>query len=93
VLIALQSGYGIGQVVASKSSKWKAGDLAVATMGWKEYSVWNEHKIRPVPTIPGHSPTLALSALGGPSLTAWFALHNVTSAKAEHTVVISGAAG
>jgi NADPH-dependent curcumin reductase CurA len=62
-------------------------------MGWKEYSIWHEDKLRPVPTVPGQPPSLALSALGGPSLTSWFALYNVTPAKPEHTVVISGAAG
>jgi len=62
-------------------------------MGWAEFSVWNDDKVRPVPNIPGQPSTLALSALGGTGLTAWFGLHNVCQTKPEHTVVISGAAG
>jgi NADPH-dependent curcumin reductase CurA len=93
LIASIQSAYGIGKVVLSRSTKWKVGDLVVASMGWREYSVWHEDKVRPVPNIAGHSPTLALSALGGTGLTAWFGLYNVCQTKPEHTVVISGAAG
>lgn len=67
--------------------------MAIANMGWREYTVLKSNQIRPVPKIPDHPPTISLGALGATGLTAWFGLYNVCKTKPEHTVVISGAAG
>lgn len=47
----------------------------------------------PSRTVEGQSESIALSALGMVTMTAWCGLHKVAETKKEDTVVISGAAG
>jgi NADPH-dependent curcumin reductase CurA len=35
----------IGEVIATKSSKWKEGQRVTASIGWQEYAVRNESEI------------------------------------------------
>src|SRR5690625_1622153 len=46
---AITSGV-IGQVVTSKSTSFKAGDLILGTLGWQQYSVVNETDVRKIDT-------------------------------------------
>ncbi|GAA6052650.1 hypothetical protein JCM3770_003911 [Rhodotorula araucariae] len=89
---AMPSGI-LARVVKSKSSKWKEGDLINGFASWSEYSVVNENAVMAARQIEGHSESIALSGLGMTSLTAYCGLYEVGKIKAEHTVVISGAAG
>ncbi|GAA5866895.1 hypothetical protein JCM3774_004596 [Rhodotorula dairenensis] len=83
----------LGQVVKTRSDKWKEGDWVVALGSWSEYQVVAGDRIFPARTLPGQSESIALSALGMTTMTAYCGLHEVGQIKPEHTVVISGAAG
>lgn len=69
------------------------GDLVNGSGSWSEYLVLNEKAVFPARTLEGHPDSIALSALGLTTLTAYCGLHEVGHVKPEHTVVISGAAG
>src|SRR5690625_2885351 len=88
---AITSGV-IGQVVTSKSTSFKAGDLILGTLGWQQYSVVNETDVRKIDT--DLAPASAyLSVLGMTGLTAYFGLLDIGKPKSGETVVVSGAAG
>lgn len=88
---AITSGV-IGQVVTSKSTSFKAGDLILGTLGWQQYSIVNETDVRKIDT--DLAPASAyLSVLGMTGLTAYFGLLDIGKPKSGETVVVSGAAG
>ncbi len=86
---------GIGQVVESKNTKFKTGDLVAGLLNWQEYAHLNprQEKLIPLSTIPAFlEPELALAfMLTG--LTAYFGLLELGKPKAGETVVVSAAAG
>jgi NADPH-dependent curcumin reductase CurA len=82
----------VGKVVASKNTKFAAGDHVVGIFGVQDYALSNgkgvtkvEPKLAPLPVY--------LGTLGMPGMTAYFGLLDVGQAKAGETVVVSGAAG
>ena len=88
---------GIGQVVASKNAKFKAGDLVSAVTGAQEYIVIDEERIKKAALnkIDKRRGTVTqwLNVLGMPGMTAYFGLLDVGQPKKGDTVVVSGAAG
>ncbi len=82
----------IAQVVFSKSSLFKKGDVVLGSLPWQEYSIAKENAVRKIDhTI---APASAyLSVLGMTGLTAYFGLLDIGKPKAGETVVVSGAAG
>lgn len=86
-------GGGVGEVVASKHPDWKPGDIAESMgFGWQEFPVLKgEHLRRVDPSIaPIQS---AVSYLGMPGLTAYFALLDLGRPKPGETVLVSAASG
>lgn len=82
----------IAQVVESKSTKFKQNDVVIGTLGWQQYSVVEDSKIRKIDT--NLAPASAyLSVLGMTGLTAYFGLLDIGQPKEGETVVVSGAAG
>lgn len=90
-------GGAVGEVVASEHPDWNPGDMVECPdFGWQEYAV-----VRPDgPGIPGvarvevrDEPESALSWLGMPGLTAYFAMMEVGRPQPGDTVLISAAAG
>lgn len=85
---------GLAEVVESKSSSYKKGDVVLASINWSDHAVLPAKELRPAPDLPGGmSKTHYLGALGITGLTAYFGLTEAANTKAEDTVVISGAAG
>jgi NADPH-dependent curcumin reductase CurA len=84
-----------GEVVESRSPKYKAGDKVVGMGGWQEYSVVNVDQpgaLRKVDTT--HVPlSHYLGAVGMPGVTAWYGLVKIIEPKAGQTVVVSAASG
>jgi hypothetical protein len=83
----------VGEVVSSRSPKFKAGDIvAGGLLPWQLYARAKAeilHKVDPqVAPI-----TTALGILGMPGLTAYFGLLDIGQPKEGETVVVSGAAG
>ena len=86
----IQSG-AVGEIVESRSPKFKPGDVVSGMLGWRLYDVAKADGLMKV--LPGVSPTTALGVLGGPGLTAYFGLLDIGQPKEGETVVVSGAAG
>lgn len=86
-------GVTIGKVIASKSSKFNAGDYASGITGWKEVAIMASKDLTPIDLPPNGKLTDALGVLGMTGLTAYFGILEVGKVKAGDFVVVSGAAG
>ena len=84
-----------GEVVESKSPKYKPGDKVVGMGGWQEYSVASAdqpgalHKVDTTHVPISHY----LGAVGMPGVTAWYGLVKIIAPKAGQTVAVSAASG
>ncbi len=84
---------GVGEVIRSRSDRYRVGDLVFGLTGWQEYTLADE-TANPMQTLPpGIDPTAALSVFGTTGMTAYFGLIDVGKVKQGDTVVVSGAAG
>ncbi|MGE7662582.1 NADP-dependent oxidoreductase [Peribacillus sp. NPDC097197] len=82
----------VAEVVESKSSSFKQGDVVVGNIDWAEYTVVNEKQVRVID--PKVAPiTTHLGILGMTGLTAYFGLLDIGKPQEGETVVVSGAAG
>ena len=85
----------VGEVVESRSPKFKAGDKVVGMGGWQEYSVVSADVpggLRKVDTT--HVPlSHYLGAVGMPGVTAWYGLVKIIEPKEGQTIVVSAASG
>jgi hypothetical protein len=84
----------VGEVVESRSAKFKPGDKVVGMGGWQEYAIVSAEQggLRKVDTsqVPlSHY----LGAVGMPGVTAWYGLTQIIQPKAGQTVVVSAASG
>jgi NADPH-dependent curcumin reductase CurA len=84
----------VGEVVESRSHRFKPGDQVVGMGGWQEYSVVPAEQggLRKVDTrqVPlSHY----LGAVGMPGVTAWYGLTQIIQPKAGQTIVVSAASG
>lgn len=93
----MRGGGSTGRVIASKSSKFREGDVVYTTAtGWAEYAVVNEKEVQAVPeTGDGkrRSAIDSLSVVGMTGLTAYFGILKIGEVKEGDMVVVSGAAG
>ena len=84
----------IGVVEASRSDRYKVGDLVNPGLsGWQSYSITPDFMASPAPQIPGIPMTAFMSVLGATGLTAWFGLMDIGKPQPGDTVVVSAAAG
>lgn len=94
-LNAVMQGGTVGEVVASKSAAFRAGDKVVGMGGWQQVQVADaqaQAMMRKVDTT--HVPLSAyLGAVGMPGVTAWVGLMTIIEPKAGETVVVSAASG
>ncbi|MEM6606287.1 MAG: NADP-dependent oxidoreductase [Pseudomonadota bacterium] len=82
----------VSRVLQSKHSDVAVGTLVRCFGGWQTHSVHSASEVHPLP--PGFpAPSLALSTLGMPGLTAWAGLHCLAQPRAGETVVIPAATG
>ena len=86
---------GIAQVVESRHSKFKPGDLVNSFCGWQDFVVFrpDQPEFVPVTRIPGHLDPKLILALSLTGLTAYFGLLEIGRPKQGDIVLISGAAG
>jgi len=84
---------GIGEVVETKSDRYRLGDLVFGMTGWQEYAIADEadRSMQPIPE--GLDPPTALNLFGINGMTAYFGLLDVGALQEKDTVVVSGAAG
>ena len=87
-------GLTLGVVEASKSERYKDGDVVTPLQGgWSLYTVAHESGVRPSPRIPGLPLTANLSVMGMTGMTAYFGVTDVLKPIPGETLVISAAAG
>jgi NADPH-dependent curcumin reductase CurA len=84
---------GVGEVVASRTDRYRTGQLVFGMLGWQEYALADEGAGAMTVLPPGVDPTVAMGVLGVTGMTAYFGLLDVGHLQAGETVVVSGAAG
>jgi NADPH-dependent curcumin reductase CurA len=82
----------LGRVLASRNSKFAAGDYAYGPLGVQEFALTNGNGLTKVDPMVAPLPVY-LSTLGMPGMTAYFGLLDLGQPKPGETVVVSGAAG
>jgi len=82
----------LGRVVASKNSKFAAGEYVYGPLGVQEFAISNGASLTKVDPSAAPLP-LYLSTLGMPGMTAYFGLLDIGQPRPGETVVVSGAAG
>ena len=88
----IMKGYGIGQVIFSKSKDYKEGDFVFGMLNWQKYSVMEDTTVKRLPDM-GENIHLCLGVYGVSGITAWIGLHKVAKIKPGDVVVVTGASG
>ena len=84
----------VGVVEASRSDRFKPGDIASPGLGaWEAYTVAHERAARPMTPPPGLPLTAMMSVLGATGLTAYCGTVFIGDPKPGETMVVSAAAG
>jgi len=84
-------GGAVGEVVESRASQFKPGDIVTSNLGWREYFLASAKELRPA-SRDIQPLSVYLGALGMTGMTAWAGLELV-GVKAGEVIYISGAAG
>ena len=87
----VMSGFAIGEVVESKSSGLKAGDIVEGDWGWQDYAAMPARRLTKRTTKAPFE--LLVGPLSITGLTAYFGLLNIGQPKPGDTVLVSAAAG
>jgi NADPH-dependent curcumin reductase CurA len=87
----VMAGWGLGEVVESRSDKFAAGDLVSGEFGWQEYATLPAARL--TKHDKRHKPEHLLGALGITGLTAYFGMLDVGRPRPGETVLVSTAAG
>ena len=85
----------VGDVVASKSDRFKVGDTVAALTGWQLFSVIDTTKPSSLRKIDASRIKMSafLGAAGMPGVTAWIGLRQFIEPKPGETIVVSAATG
>lgn len=81
-----------GRVIKSRTPAFSSGDIVEGSLGWQEYAISDESKLRKVDLSLGPLST-ALGVLGMPGMTAYFGFLHIGQPRPGDTVVISAASG
>lgn len=87
----VMAGGGLSEVVESRVSHLKPGDLVFADAGWQEYATLPGKHLAKLPDLEPQTHLLSVYGIAG--LTAYFGLLECGQPKAGETVVVSAAAG
>ena len=88
----VMEGATVSEVVESKSTQWRPGDLVRSYTGWQAYALAEGSVLERID--PHVAPvSTALGVLGMPGLTAYTGLLNIGQPKAGETVVVAAASG
>jgi NADPH-dependent curcumin reductase CurA len=90
-------GFGIGEVLESRRSDMKPGDLVVGLTGWQDYAVVDDTRNEAPFTVLSSPPPAPLSALlgalGHTGVTAYLGVEDIGRPQPGETMVVSAAAG
>ena len=84
---------GVGEIVESRSDRYKVGDRVFGMTGWQEWAIADEGLGAMNVLPPGVEPADALGVFGITGMTAYFGMLDVAKPQAGDTVFVSGAAG
>jgi len=84
-------GGAVGEVIESRATGFKQGDIVTSGLGWREYFIAAPQALEPV-SSEIQPLSVYLGALGMTGLTAWAGLQQ-GEVKSGETIYISGAAG
>ena len=87
----VMAGGGIAEVVSSKDSSLKPGDIVFGDTGWQEHAAVPAKHLSKMPRLEPMTHLLSVYGIAG--LTAYFGLLDIGKPKAGETVVVSAAAG
>ncbi len=82
----------VAKVIATKSAKFKIGDIVSGRLNWRHRMITNEKGLHKIDTTIAPA-SYYLGILGITGLTAYFGLTDIGKPKVGETVVVSGAAG
>lgn len=82
----------VGEVIESKSGRFKAGDQVLGMGGWQQYYVSDGKGLMNIDTRAIPAPAY-LGAVGMPGVTAWYGFTQIGKTKPGETVVVSAASG
>jgi NADPH-dependent curcumin reductase CurA len=82
----------VGEVIATKSAKFKQGDFVAGFLPWQDFSSSHEVGLRKL-DAEAAPVSAALGILGTTGLSAYFGLLDIGKPNSGETVVMSGAAG
>jgi NADPH-dependent curcumin reductase len=85
----------VGDVIESKSDRFKVGDSVVGLTGWQLFSVIDTAKPSSLRKIDASRIKMSafLGAAGMPGVTAWIGLKQIIEPKPGETIVVSAATG
>ena len=85
----------VGEVVESRSPKFRSGDKVVGMGGWQQYSVVDADQPGALRKFDTSQVPLSyyLGAVGMPGVTAWYGLVNILQPREGQTLVVSAATG
>jgi NADPH-dependent curcumin reductase CurA len=84
---------GVGEIVESRSARYKTGERVFGMTGWQELAVADEGANAMTVLPAGVAPTDALGVFGITGMTAYFGMLDVARPREGDTVLVSGAAG
>ncbi len=82
----------VGQVIASKNTRFANGDIVFGYFGWQEYALSNGKGLRKLDASQAPIST-ALGILGMPGMTAYTGSSNIGKPRAGETLVVAAASG
>ncbi len=85
-------GFGVGEVIESRSDYCKVGDFCTGFTGIQSCGTYSDRELRKVDASLAPLSSL-MGGLGMPGFTAYFGLLDIGKPKAGETVVVSSAAG
>ncbi|MDB5511316.1 MAG: NADP-dependent oxidoreductase [Enterovirga sp.] len=89
---AVMEGGTVGEVVASKSDRFRPGDVVLAHGGWQDFAAVDAKGLRKLD--PSAAPVqTALGVLGMPGMTAYTGLLTIGQPKPGETVAVAAATG
>jgi NADPH-dependent curcumin reductase CurA len=84
----------VGQVVQSRRSDYKVGEIVTGLFGWQDYIATDGCGLVGMRKVPQGLPLdLALSLFGVTGMTAYFGVNDIAQSKPGETFVVSSAAG
>lgn len=88
----LMVGGTVGEVIESRSDRFKPGDMVLAATGWQQYAAISGKQALKIEgdDVP---PSAYLGVIGMPGITAWTGLMTICEPKTGETVVVDAASG